>query len=209
MRRFIPTPSMLVALIALFVSLGGVSYGVATGFIDSRELKNNTVSTKDLRNNDVRSGDVRNNGLTGTDINENSLGKVPSASTADSATTATTATNATNAGALAGIAAGAFQQKPRWAELDDDGTVLFQSGGISLTSHSTGIYVLDFGADVTGKLVLATPARTNREIIAVPCGGGPGATNCATGNDANHLLVRTENSAGVDTDARFYVAVFP
>jgi hypothetical protein len=76
MRRFLPSPSMLVALVALFVSLGGVSYGVATGFIDSRELKNNAVSTKDLKNNDIRSGDVRNNSLKGADIANRSLASV-------------------------------------------------------------------------------------------------------------------------------------
>jgi hypothetical protein len=89
---------MVVALIALFLSLGGVSYGVATGFIDSRELKNNTVSTKDLKNNDIRSGDVRSNTLTGSDVNESRLGKVPSATSADSATSATNATTASQAG---------------------------------------------------------------------------------------------------------------
>jgi hypothetical protein len=97
-RRLTPSPSMVVALIALFVSLGGVSYGVATGFIDSREIKNNTVATKDLKNNDIRSGDVRNNALTGADVNESSLGKVPSAANADSATSATSATTAGQAG---------------------------------------------------------------------------------------------------------------
>jgi hypothetical protein len=106
-----PSPALVIALIALFVSLSGVSYGVATGFIDSREIKNNQVRTKDLRNNDVRTRDLRNNevrgidirnstvrgadvglnSLTGDDINEARLGKVPSAAAADSATSATTA----------------------------------------------------------------------------------------------------------------------
>jgi hypothetical protein len=106
-----PSPALVISLIALFVSLSGVSYGVATGFIDSRELKNNQVRSVDLRNNDVRTRDLRNNEvrgrdirnstiqggdvalntLTGDDINESRLGKVPSAAAADSATTATTA----------------------------------------------------------------------------------------------------------------------
>ena len=95
-----PSPSRLViACIALFVSLGGVSYAVATGSIDSRELRNNTIRsgdvrnntlrTQDIRNNEVRGFDIRNssiqgrdvafNTLTGADIAEASLGKVPSA----------------------------------------------------------------------------------------------------------------------------------
>ncbi len=106
-----PSPALVISLIALFVSLGGVSYGVATGSIDSRELKNNNVRTKDLRNNDVRTRDLRNNEvrgldvrrstiqgsdvalntLTGNDVRESGLGKVPSAASADTAASATNA----------------------------------------------------------------------------------------------------------------------
>jgi hypothetical protein len=102
-----PSPALVIACLALFVSLSGVSYGVATGFIDSREIKNNSVTGTDIRNNTLRTFDIRNNEvrgfdirsstiqggdvafntLTGADINESSLGKVPSATQADSAGT--------------------------------------------------------------------------------------------------------------------------
>ena len=78
-----PSPALLIACLALFVSLGGVSYGVATDFIDSRELRDNTIRTQDLRNNDIRGKDIRNstirtrdvgaNALTGKDIAESKL----------------------------------------------------------------------------------------------------------------------------------------
>jgi hypothetical protein len=107
----LPSPALVIACVALFVSLGGVSYGLAQGSIDSREIKNNTIRSKDVRNNTLRTFDIRNNEvrgfdirnstiqgrdvafntLTGNDVAENSLGKVPSAATADTATTATTA----------------------------------------------------------------------------------------------------------------------
>jgi hypothetical protein len=103
-----PSPALVISLIALFVSLSGVSYGVATGFIDSREIKNNEVRSLDIRNNEIRTRDLRNNEvrgidirnstvqgrdvalntLTGEDVREDTLGKVPSAANADSATTA-------------------------------------------------------------------------------------------------------------------------
>ena len=63
-----PSPALVIACIALFVSLGGVSYGVATGYIDSREIKNNTFAATDLRNNDIRTKDIRNNEIRGFDI---------------------------------------------------------------------------------------------------------------------------------------------
>ncbi|MEA2365806.1 MAG: hypothetical protein QOE69_2044 [Thermoleophilaceae bacterium] len=101
-----PSPSLIVACLALFISLSGVSYGVATGFIDSREIKNNEIRSLDIRNNEVRTKDIRNNevrgidirnstvqgrdiglnAVTGEDVKEDTLQKVPSAITADSAT---------------------------------------------------------------------------------------------------------------------------
>jgi hypothetical protein len=115
-----PSPALVISLIALFVSLSGVSYGVATGFIDSREIKNNEVRSLDIRNNEVRTRDLRNNevrgldirnstvrgrdvglnALTGDDINESRLGKVPSAAAADSATSAQTAGSAGSVASL-------------------------------------------------------------------------------------------------------------
>jgi hypothetical protein len=131
---------MVVALIALFLSLGGVSYGVATGFIDSRELKNNTVSTKDLKNNDIRSKDVRNSGLTGADVNESSFGTVPSAASADSATNATNATNAGNAGTVSGFAVRKIDYR---AGLSTSGTTILDLKGLTITVDCTAGGVID------------------------------------------------------------------
>jgi hypothetical protein len=84
---------MAVALLALFVSLGGVSWGVASGTIGTRQIRNNSIRSTDIKNGQVLSGDLRNNSvrgadvhngtLTGRDVNESSLGKVPSAGLAD------------------------------------------------------------------------------------------------------------------------------
>jgi len=89
-----PSPALVIACIALFISLGGVSYGLATGFIDSREIRNETIRTQDVRNNDLRAIDIRNSTirsrdvaldtLTGADIKESKLGQVPSAADATS-----------------------------------------------------------------------------------------------------------------------------
>jgi hypothetical protein len=115
-----PSPALVISIIALFVALGGVSYGFATGSIDSREIKNNDVRTRDLRNNDIRTRDLRNNEvrgldirnstvggrdvalntLTGDDINESRLGKVPSATNADNAANATNADTAQSVNGL-------------------------------------------------------------------------------------------------------------
>jgi hypothetical protein len=80
------SPSMLVALIALFVSLGGVSWAVATGSIGSKAIKDNSVQGRDVRdetlesrdvvNGGLQSRDVRDSALRGVDVNDRSLGGV-------------------------------------------------------------------------------------------------------------------------------------
>src|SRR3954452_14245832 len=61
------------ATVAVFVALGGTSYAVATGSIDSREIKNNSVKSGDLRNNNVRGKDVRQGTLRSGDVADGSL----------------------------------------------------------------------------------------------------------------------------------------
>jgi hypothetical protein len=95
----LPSPALTIACIALFVALGGVSYGLATGSIDSREIADNTIRSKDVRDNSVYSRDLRNNDvrdidirngtikgrdvakgtLTGDNVNMAKLGQVPDA----------------------------------------------------------------------------------------------------------------------------------
>src|SRR3954463_15610249 len=82
LNAYRPSPAMVVALLALFVSLGGVSYGVASGSIDSREIKNSTIRSKDIRNRTVQSKDVKKNGLGGSVVAESKLGKIPLAAEA-------------------------------------------------------------------------------------------------------------------------------
>jgi hypothetical protein len=85
------TYANVVATLALFLALGGVSYGALR--IKSRDLVNNTVRTQDLRNNNIRSKDIRNrtivgrdvltNTITGQQVRETSLGKVADADKLD------------------------------------------------------------------------------------------------------------------------------
>jgi hypothetical protein len=68
-----PSPATVISCIALFVALGGVSYGVATGSIDGREVKDGTLRTQDIRNNSIRASDLRNNEVRGIDVRNRTL----------------------------------------------------------------------------------------------------------------------------------------
>lgn len=86
--RFRPiSPSMLVALLALFVALGGSSYAALR--VGTKEIANNSVRGQDIHKGTVRGTDVRDGDLTGKDlrdatvsgrdVKESSLATVPSA----------------------------------------------------------------------------------------------------------------------------------
>ena len=172
------TYANVMATVAVFVALGGTSYAVATGSIDGREIKNNTVrsseilnnnvTTRDLRNNSARGADVRNDSLTGDDVVESSLGTVPSANSADTATSATTAVNAS---ALGGLGPDAFLRSNRATilspvSLDDpvDGalttTPLMTAGPVTLEGDC-----FDSGATRAARMLISSSSPAMRYSV--------------------------------------------
>ncbi len=214
-HRFIrrPSPATVIASIALFVSLGGVSYGVATGSIDSRELKNNDVRSRDLRNNDVRGtdirtgtvvgGDVGNNSLTGSDILESALGTVPSAGRANTANSAGNATTAGNALALGGRGPAGYQSTADllFATLNTSATgatvVPGRGRGVTgATRAAAGFYNVAFNRNVDNCAWVATGGTT------APGGTAPyiAATRPPFGGGANQVGVVIFDAAGTQVD---------
>jgi hypothetical protein len=51
------TYANVVSSLCLFIVLGGTSWAVASGSIDSREIKDNSISSKDVKNGSLRAGD--------------------------------------------------------------------------------------------------------------------------------------------------------
>ena len=100
---------MVVACLALFLTLGGVGYAAAT--INGSSIKNGTITPNKIKSRSLSGSQVRGDGIGGPSIKESTLGQVPSAKTASSATNATNATNATtakNAEQLGGVAASSY-----------------------------------------------------------------------------------------------------
>ena len=71
------TYANVTASLGLFIALGGVSYGLATGSIGSREIKNDTLRSRDIRDNAVRSKDVRDESLRAEDFKPDQLPQGP------------------------------------------------------------------------------------------------------------------------------------
>ena len=152
-------------------------------------LPRNSVGTAQLKNNAVTSRKVKNHSLLRADFKS---GQIPR-----------------------GPAGPAGTANIKWALVKADATIVAQSGGITMTSHSTGNYILDFGGAVNTKLILASAAQAGSDtgprgpVSAGPCGGTPeGGSPCGTGNDTSHVHVQTFNAGDVTGDRSFYVAVF-
>ena len=86
-----PSPALIVAIIALIVSMGGTGYAAFT-------LPNNSVGTKQLKNGSVTAAKVKRHSLTGAQINLKKLGTVPAALDAGRALKAGTAAPVGKAG---------------------------------------------------------------------------------------------------------------
>jgi hypothetical protein len=75
MRRFLPSPAMVVAVVALVVSLTGSAY--AAFVITGKNIKNGTVTGRDIRNRSLSGRDMHHDSIGGGSIKESSLGPVP------------------------------------------------------------------------------------------------------------------------------------
>lgn len=106
-----PSPAMVVACLALFLTLGGVGYAAAT--INGSSIKNGTITPGKIKSRSLSGTQFRASGIGGPSIKESTLSEVPKAklaATATSATKATSATTAANAEQLGGVAASTYQR---------------------------------------------------------------------------------------------------
>lgn len=88
-RALLPSPAMVVAIIALVMASAGSAFAVKKSTelppnsVGSKQIKPKAVTTGKIANNAVKSADIVDHSLTGDDINVKALGTVPSAANAD------------------------------------------------------------------------------------------------------------------------------
>ena len=157
---------MGVALIALFLSLGGVSYGLATGVISGREIRNNTITFKDVRKDKLGGGSIK----------ESTLETVPSAGVAHGSVR------------FAVVGAGGQLVRGRNASAARTGDGRYQ------VLFETNVRACAYHATVGGPTAAAPPA--NGQITVSSLGSNVNGvdiqTTGANGNNANrpfHLVV--------------------
>lgn len=112
---------MVVALVALFMAMGGSAYALV---VTSGSIRNNTIRSVDVRNGGLLGKDFRKDGVGGGAIKEASLGTVPGAFVA--------------------------QGSARFAVLNSQGQQVRGRGTTSAARTAEGRYQVIFDADVRG-----------------------------------------------------------
>lgn len=189
MRRHL-TFSNVIACLALFIALGGISWAAATApknsvasksikknAVTASKIRSNSISTRKIRTGGVLSSDVKNDALTGVDINESTLGTVPSAGTA-----------ADQINVVQRVNASAANSDPNIARA--------QAAEVPLAGHgAVSVYAKCFVDSDTGTVYYSVYGRTNTNgatmignDVSDPLWGGPAL-------NANTLEVDREASA--------------
>ena len=173
-RRLIPSPAMAVALVALFMAMGGSAYAFV---ITSGSIKNNTIRSVDVRNGGLIGKDIGANRLGGRAIKESTLSTVPSALVTEGVT--------------------------HFAVLNAGGQQVRARGTTSAARTAEGRYQVIFNRDVracayygtVGRPTAAAPPDNGQITVSSLASNVAGVdvrTTGANGNDANkpfHLLV--------------------
>ena len=84
MRLTRPQPALVVALLALFVALGGTSYAALT--VTGANVRNGSLTGTDIKNGSLRGGDVRNGSLSAGDLSLDTIASLRGATGATGAT---------------------------------------------------------------------------------------------------------------------------
>jgi|GEM_PF-730995 len=88
------SPALVLSVVAIFIALGGGAYAaISANSVGTKQLKNNAVTAKKIKKNAVVTAKLKNESVTGVKVKTSTLGKVPSASTADTATRSDSAAN--------------------------------------------------------------------------------------------------------------------
>jgi hypothetical protein len=179
MKRFLrlPSPAMVVAGVALFVSLGGVSYGLATGSIDSREIQDGSIRNRDFKDGTLRGQEAKRNGFGGGAIKESTLETVPRAAVGE------------------GLA--------HHAVVGPNGALVRGRGVTSTSRTGNGQYQVVFDRDVRACAYVAT---IGDESAAPPGGGMTNVSQVATNANGVRVVTRNAGGAITDRSFHIVVS---
>lgn len=224
LKRHMPSPAMIVALVALFVALGGAAYAGVT-------LSNNSVKSATIKNGEVKTADLANSAVTNLKLKNNSVNsakvKNGSLETADLSAAAQTALKGAAgptgpAGATAGFAVRAVDVLAFVTSTDQTlATLPLPAGNYVITakvvinnneaalrqygcSLRLGATVIDSFFDALELDADGSAAADDRDVVTLTSAGtlaAPGAATvvCQTNSASGNWLARTITAVQVAT----------
>lgn len=73
-KRFLPTPALIVALVALFAAMSGAAVALpGKSTVDSGDIVNETIKSKDVKDGKLKTQDVQDETLTRDDLGSTSV----------------------------------------------------------------------------------------------------------------------------------------
>jgi hypothetical protein len=190
-----PSPALVIALLALFVSLGGTSYAVSK--IGSRQVANNSLRSTDLRDNSVQSRDIRNRSLLAKDFKQGQLPAGPKGDTGPQGPQGSTAANLIQGSTgedLVTLQTSEERFPPSGYSAEEPGVV--PGGAWGVTPNATTVV-----RDLVGRLESAPGAGTGGRLfqifnldanaVALSCLVSGTATTCDSGDASATLPPKT------------------
>jgi len=145
-----PSPSMVVAFVALLAALGGSAVALpGKNTVDSRDIRKGAVKRSDIARNAVNGRKVAKSSITGREVKEGTLGKVRRAE------------SATVAGSVGGVTFRPFRYVN---EGTGDPTPILDFGGLTITaSCSFDVLSLTAGSNVADAELGGYTVEASRE----------------------------------------------
>ena len=187
LKRLVPSPSMVIACLALLLVLGGSAYAATRlprNSVTTVQVKNHSLLARDFRSGQLPRGPAGPPGVAGPAGPAGS--RWPERFCIDQV--------------------GARSSRRRHCRS------IGRDHARRQAERST--YILRIGSTVTGKPILASAGYAGDssggrgEISAGPCGGGTQGRTCPTSNNTSTIIVQARSNAGALADHSFYVAVF-
>ena len=176
--RLRATPSLVIAVIALVVALGG-GYAIAGGFISTGDLKNQAVTNKKIKKKTIKANRVADDTLTGQQINEASLSGAGTGLSVDQATAAVVPASSTSV------------QPVLTLQVPSAGSYLFISKtGLAKATNTLISCVLSAGGDSDTSLAHIASSQNNTLVNMVAhTFTGPGSVVLSCDNPGTGVLL--------------------
>lgn len=174
------TYSNIIATLALFIALGGVSYAAVKlpkNSVTNKTIKKSAVTSAKIKNKTITGADVKSNTLTGKQINESTLA-VPSTAFA---TTAGSAASAATAGTAADTINLTKSVRASASGVDED-TARAAATPVPLASHgSVSFYAKCFKNNASGETHFEVIASTTADGALLYSYSGSDSLNSSSG----------------------------